>query len=121
MSARAAVPRGSMARAKSWWQKRRIKHRDAVALCVLSASFLLAGELSNPVLVAVHTPHLAPPLAPPPPPPPRGTPTPFLEFLTTTLTGIGVLLGLATHTLMGQYALLLKKHARTAWRRGRRA
>lgn len=179
ISTPAVVARGSMARARSWWQKRRIKHRDAVALCVLSASFLLAGELSNPVLVEIYARYLAPHLANPPlflfygslavlgfttafgaalvllggwyflqGRIPRGrffvglgigltslgfasrlayhtltagSPIPFLEFLTTTLTGVGVLLGLASHTLMGQYALLLKKHARTAWRRWRRS
>src|SRR5256712_11931928 len=38
-----------MAKAKprSWWRMRQIRHRDAVVLSVLSASFLLAGELAN--------------------------------------------------------------------------
>src|SRR5437870_12337086 len=38
-----------MAKAKprSWWRMRQIRHRDAVVLSVLAASFLLAGELAN--------------------------------------------------------------------------
>ena len=34
-----------MARVKSWWRTKRIFHRDAVALSVLSAALLLAGQL----------------------------------------------------------------------------
>jgi len=41
--------------------------------------------------------------------------------LTTSLTGIGILLGIGSHSLMGQYALMLKKHARRVWRRWRKA
>ena len=37
----------SMAQARSWWRMRQIRHRDAVVLSVLSASFLLAGEIND--------------------------------------------------------------------------
>ena len=37
----------SMAKARSWWRMRQIRHRDAVVLSVLSASFLLAGEVND--------------------------------------------------------------------------
>ena len=37
-------------------------------------------------------------------------------------TSIGwILLGIGSHSLMGQYALMLKKHARRVWRRWRKA
>ncbi len=49
-----------------------------------------------------------------------GTPTTELEQYTATLTGLGVLFGIVSHTLMGQYALMLKKHARRVWRRWRK-
>ena len=52
---------------------------------------------------------------------PFGTPMIELAAFTTTLTGLGILLGIGSHTLMGQYALLLKKHARRVWRRWRRS
>jgi len=168
-----------MARARSWWRMRRIKHRDAVALSVLSASFLLAGELANPVLLGIYERYLVPVLDRPALLAlytvlalfafttafgvvlvlvggwyflqgriPRGrfvlglgvgltslsllsrlayhtlvtgSPVPFLLFLTTSFTGIGVLFGVAAHTLMGRYALFVKKRARDAWRRWRRS
>src|SRR5206468_4022946 len=46
----------SMAKAKprSWWRMRQIRHRDAVALAVLSSSFLLAGELVNQDIPSVY-------------------------------------------------------------------
>src|SRR2546427_11871668 len=45
-----------MAKAKprSWWRMRQIRHRDAVALAVLSAAFLLAGELVNQDIPSVY-------------------------------------------------------------------
>lgn len=49
-----------------------------------------------------------------------GTPVGALVALTTSLTGLGILVGLLSDLLMGEYALLLKKHARDAWRRWRR-
>ncbi len=50
-----------------------------------------------------------------------GSPLTFFIPLATTLTGLGVLCGTAAHVVMGQYALLLKKHAKRVWRRWRRA
>lgn len=44
---------------------RRIKHRDAVTLCVLSASCLLAGELTTPILGQIYVQYLAPYLGSP--------------------------------------------------------
>ena len=51
---------------------------------------------------------------------PFGSPTVELVAFTATLTGLGILFGIGSHTLMGQYALMLKKHARRVWRRWRR-
>lgn len=168
-----------MASPKPWWRTRRIKHRDAVALSVLSSSFLLAGEMANPVLLRIYEQYLVPVLDEPAllvlygvlaglafttafgavlvllggwhflrGRVPRGrflvglgvgvtslslvsrlayhtlvagSPFPFLLYFTTSLTGLGILLGVAAHTVMGQYALLLKKHARAAWRRWRKS
>jgi len=167
-----------MRRAKSAWRARRIKHRDAIILCVISASFLLAGELANPFLFTIYQAYLVPVLDSPAlfalyailavlafttafgavlvllgglyfsrGRVPRGrffvgfgigltflglvsrlayhtlvtgSPVPFLLFLTTTATGLGILFGVAAHAVMGQYALLLKKRAVRAWRRWRR-
>lgn len=36
-----------MAKDRTWWRMRRVKHRDGVALCVLSSALLLAGELTS--------------------------------------------------------------------------
>lgn len=157
---------------------RRIKHRDAVALCTLSASLLLAGEFANPVLLDIYHRFLEPVLSEPTVLLVRGflavfaytssfgvvlvllggwyfllgrigrgrilvglgvgltslslfsrlayatlvygSPLPFLVPLATTFTGLGIMCGVMAHTLMGQYALLLKEHARTVWRRWRR-
>ncbi|HTD81472.1 MAG TPA: hypothetical protein VK723_04910 [Thermoplasmata archaeon] len=51
---------------------------------------------------------------------------PVLELITiaSSLTGLGLLFGLASHSLMSQYALMLKKHGRNVfqrWRRSRRS
>jgi hypothetical protein len=46
--------------ATRWWRRRRVKNRDAVALCVLSSAFLLAGELLVPVLQQVYLQYLEP-------------------------------------------------------------
>lgn len=170
-----------MARARSRRKTRRIKHRDAVALCVLSSAFLFAGELAgpaNPGLRETYDRYLAPVLDQPAVlvlnailaalafttafgailvlsggwyfmrvriPRGRflvglgvgltslglvnrlayatlvyGSPLAFLVPLATTFTGLGILIGVMAHTLMGQYALLLKRHALLAWRRWRR-
>src|SRR3972149_855729 len=54
-----------MAGARRWWRKRRAKNRDAVVLCVLSAGFLLAGELLVPVLQEVYSLYIEPVLGDP--------------------------------------------------------
>lgn len=168
-----------MPQAKSWWRMRRVKHRDAIVLCVLSASFLLAGEFANPVLLRIYQEYLAPVVERPEllivyallsifafttafgvvlvllggwyflrGKVPRGrflvglgigltslsfvsrfasytlaagSPYPFLVYLTTTFMGLGILFGFAAHTIMGQYALMLKKRATRAWQRYRRS
>src|SRR3989475_2041483 len=53
----------SMAKAKprSWWRMRQIRHRDAVALAVLSASLLLAGELANHDIQNLYQKYIEPP------------------------------------------------------------
>jgi len=158
---------------------RRIKHRDAVVLSIVSASCLLAGEFYNRDILSLYQRFIVE----------RGTlnnPTllvpvialivlgfttyfggifvflgglhfswgrvgrgrffvglgigvsllgligrlarallveSFAEVLpyTSSLTGVGILMGVASHSLMGQYALLLKKHATRVWRRWRRS
>ena len=168
------------ARPRSWWRMRQIRHRDAVALAVVSASCLLAGELANqdiPILYqkyivesgALNNPgflflivaliilgfttyfggvfvllgglhfswgrvgrgrflvglgigvsllglvgRLARAVLT------TGTPLSEIVPLTTSLTGLGILFGVGSHTLMGQYALMLKKHAKRVWRRWRK-
>ena len=87
---------------KPWWQLTRIKHRDAIALCVLSAALLLVSRIAYATLVF-------------------GTPMAYLIPLATSLTGVGLLAGAVAHTLMGQYALLAKKRMAVVWRRWRRA
>ena len=168
-----------MARYRSWWRLRQVRHRDAVALSVLSSASLLAGELANQDLPTLYARYLGPvandpalfvlrlglillafttvfggilvllggihfswgrvsrgrfllglgvgfgligllgkiaqaTLA-------TGTPMGVLVTLTTTLTGLGILLGVASQVIMAEYALMLKKHARNAWRQWRRA
>lgn len=168
-----------MVRERSWWERKRIKHRDAVILCVLSASFLFAGELTVPVLQEVFVQYLLPVASDPLLLALRallatfafttafgamlvlaggwyfmqgrigrgrflvgfgigltslslvsklayatlvyGTPLAFLVPLATSLTGIGMLFGVAAHTAMSQYALLVKKRATRLWRRWRRS
>ncbi len=36
-----------MPRVKSWWRLKKVRHRDAVALSVLSSALLLAGQIPN--------------------------------------------------------------------------
>lgn len=171
-----------MAKAKprSWWRMRQIRHRDAVALAVLSAASLLAGELVNRDIPSVYETYilrsgalnnlgvlivtvaliilafttyfggvfvllgslhfswgrvgrgrflvglgigvsliglmsrLAQAILT------TGTPVTAIIPYTTSLTGLGILFGFVSHTLMGQYALLLKKHAKRVWRRWRK-
>src|SRR5881296_622630 len=132
------------AKPRSWWRMRQIRHRDAVALAVLSAAFLLAGELVNQDIPSVYEKYIV-----------QSGALNNLGFLflivaliilgfTTYfggvfvllgglhfswgrvgrgrfLVGLGILFGIVSHTLMGQYALLLKKHAKRVWRRWRKA
>ena len=169
------------AKPRSWWRMRQIRHRDAVALAVLSASLLLAGELANQDIQGVYEKYVVPSgalnnpgflilivaliilgfttyfggvfvllgglhfswgrvsrgrflvglgigvsligllsrlaqavLI-------TGTPLAAIVPYTTSLTGLGILCGFASHTLMAQYAILLKKHAKRVWRRWRKA
>ena len=159
---------------------RQIRHRDAVALAVLSASLLLAGELANQDIQSVYQRYIVPSgalnnlgllilvvalvilgfttyfggvfvllgglhfswgrvsrgrflvglgigvsligllsrlaqavLV-------VGTPLAAIVPYTTSLTGLGILCGFVSHTLMAQYAILLKKHAKRVWRRWRK-
>jgi hypothetical protein len=168
-----------MAKTPSWWRLRQIRHRDAVALCVVSAACLLAGELANQHIPGVYEKYILEKGALTNPGllvlvvilVILGFTTYFggifvllggLHFswgrvgrgrflvglgvgvsllglmsrlarsvlensideiipLTTSLTGVGILLGIGSHSLMGQYALMLKKHARRVWRRWRKA
>jgi len=48
-----------------------------------------------------------------------GSPAVVFSGYIASLSGIGLLLGLASYILMGEYALMLKKHAKSAWRRWR--
>ena len=173
------VGSGSMAKARSPWRMRQIKHRDAVGLSIVSASCLLAGEFSNRDIVSLYQRYIIE----------RGTLdnpallVPILALIvlgfttyfggifvlfgglhfswgrvgrgrffvglgigvsllglisrvsralleesvaellpyTSSLTGVGILLGVSSHSLMGQYALLLKKHAARVWRRWRKS
>jgi len=167
-----------MAKSRSSWRMRQVRHRDAVVLSVPSASCLLAGELLNNDLRTAYELYIAQYAGDPP----RfvlnviltvlgyttyfggifvllgglhfswgrvargrflvglglgvsllglvsrlaratlavGTPTTELEQFTATLTGFGVLFGIVSHALMGQYALMIKKHARRVWRRWRK-
>ena len=170
-----------MAKSRSWWRMRQIRHRDAAILSVLSSSFLLAGELVNNDLRTAYDTYIRPYAGDPSSFPQfllnvvltilgfttyfggifvllgglhfswgrvargrflvglglgvsllglvsrlaratlsAGTPTTELELYTATLPGLGVLFGIVSHTLMGQYALMLKKHARRVWRRWRK-
>jgi len=167
-----------MAAERAWWRMRRVKHRDAVVLCVLSSALLLAGQ-PPPGLVGIYTRYLQPIQGNLPllalyavlsvfaftttfgailvlvggwyflmGKVSRGrflvgfgvgftsltvisrvaysvligsTPLDFFLPLATTITGLGILVGTIAHTVMGQYALLLKRHAQTVWRRWRRA
>jgi len=177
---------------KSWLRLRQIRHRDAVLLSVLSASSLLAGELTESVtncstppcsLSAIYQDYFVPYLGNPPvlvvlitltilgfttyfggifvllgglhfswgrvgrgrflmglglgvsllgligrlsrtiltTGKPFGDPLIALLAVATGLTGLGVVLGIGSHTLMGNYALMLKKHAKRMWRRWRKA
>ncbi|HKZ23255.1 MAG TPA: hypothetical protein VJ224_02505 [Thermoplasmata archaeon] len=168
-----------MPKGRSWWHLRKVRHRDAVLLSMVSSACLLAGELVGQALRATYEQYLQPVAGNPPvfvftliltilafttyfggifvllggihfswgrvgrgrflvglglgvsliglvSRISRAILTPGgldleLRQYTATLTGIGILLGIGSHTLMGQYALMLKKHAKRVWRRWRRA
>ncbi len=175
-----------MARVKSWWRLKKVRHRDAVILSVVSSACLLAGEFSSqigyptspvPGIPWLYNQYLAPVQNQPLlfalygalvvlaftttfggvlvllggihfswGRVDRGrflvslgvglsalgimrsmafatlnTGTPVSFFLSyTPLVLIGLLVGFVSHILMGEYALMLKKHAKSAWRRWRR-
>src|SRR5512136_791772 len=50
-----------------------------------------------------------------------GSPLILLSVETGSLIGIGILLGVASDIMMGEYAIMMKKHARNAWRQWRQA
>lgn len=165
-----------MARVKSWWRLKRVRHRDAVVLSVLSAALLLAGQLplqrglyEEYLLPVVHEPFLLifdvillllaytsyyggilvllggvnflwgqasrgrfllslglgigsigllkqvslAVLT-------SGSPIMAIVYFATSLTGLGLTVGCASYVLMHEYALMLKKHARSKWRQWRR-
>jgi hypothetical protein len=180
------------AKDKSWWRLRQIRHRDAVILSVVSASCLLAGELTDSVtacssppcsLPAIYQEFIFPYLNNPPvvlvlialillgfttyfggifvllgglhfswgrigrgrfliglglgvsllglvgrlsrtiltTGRPFGDPLVALFAVIAGLSGVGILIGILSHTLMGEYALMLKKHARRVFRRWRKS
>jgi hypothetical protein len=172
-----------MAKDQSWWQLRQVRHRDAVALAVVSSACLLAGEVADSNITTVYRDYIAQYLNNPPvlvvlialilvgfttyfggifvllgglhfswgrvgrgrfliglglgvsllgltgrlartiltSGKPFGDPFAALLVVTAGLTGIGILLGLLSHSLMGRYALMLKKHAKRALRRWRKS
>ncbi len=165
-----------MAKAKSWWRLKQVRHRDAVVLSVVSAALLLVGEFSGQVQ-SLYNAYLAPVEGEPvvyafylllfflafttyfggllvllggvhflwgkvgrgrflmslgiglsmlglirafaASTLQYGTPAAFFS-IQTPFTALGLLVGVASHTLMGEYALMLKKHARRVYRRWRR-
>ncbi len=168
-------PPHPMPRVKSWWRKKKIRHRDAVILSVVSSSLLLAGQL--PVQEGIYDEYLLPLSGQPllfmlntilvalafmsyfagilvlvgginflwgkigrgrflvslgvglstlalmkqfalsili-----TGSPAAVIVYFVTTFTGLGLLVGFASYALMHEYALMLKKHARSMWRQWR--
>jgi len=168
-----------MAKVRSWWRRKKVYHRDAVILSVLSSSCLLAGELADQDISSLYTHFIAPVLGDPAMLLWNVTLTllvfttyfggilvllgginflwgrgsrgrffaglgtgissltllrliaystltmgqPFLIFsgYAASLSGIGLLLGFGSYLLMHEYSLLLKKHAKNAWRQWRRS
>src|SRR6267143_1337108 len=151
---------------KSWWRLRQIRHRDAVLLAILAASFLLGGQLTDNVtactsppcsLTGIYQDFIVPYLNNPPilvvliALALLGFTTYFggifvllgglhfswgrigrgrflmglglgvIVLVVAGLSGLGILLGIASHALMGEYALMLKKHAKKALRRWRKS
>jgi hypothetical protein len=167
--------------ARTWWRTRRIRHRDAVLLSVLSASCLLADAVTRSNLAFLYDHFVKPYLNRPEIlvpllaltvlgfttyfggifvllgglhfswgrvgrgrfliglglgvsllglvsrlarailetttiDNPLGNPLDALLAVTAGLTGVGILLGIASHTLMGRYALMVKKRAKRWWK-----
>lgn len=168
-----------MPKVRSWWRLKKVRHRDAMIVSVISSAFLLSGEfasqygipwlfssylapvetqpllflLNGALVVLAYTTYFGgifvllgglhfswgrvdrgrflvslgvgisflsllksfaiATLN-------TGTPLTFF-FGYTGLVGIGLFLGFASHVLMGEYALMLKKHAKSAWRQWRRS
>src|SRR6266566_3729050 len=136
----------SMKKEPSWWRLRQIRHRDVViGLTILGFTtvfggifvllgglhfswgrigrgrFLtglglgvsllgLVGKLSRTILAIGRATGK-----------PFGDPVVALLAVSVGLTGPGILLGIGSHTLMGHYALMLKKHAKRIWRRWRKS
>lgn len=168
-----------MPKVRSWWSLKKVCHRDAVILSVVSSACLLSGEFASQTGIPwLYNTYLAR-VADQPPlfvlytalvvlayttyfggifvilgglhfswgRVDRGrflvslgvgvsflgllkqfalamlnTGTPLTFFVGFTgLIGIGLLIGFASHLLMGEYALMLKKHAKSAWRQWRRS
>jgi hypothetical protein len=181
-----------MAKDKSWWRLRQIRHRDAVILSVLAAAALLGGQLTDNVanctsppcsIGGIYQDYIVPYLNNPPvlvvlialtllgfttyfggifvllgglhfswgrisrgrflmglglgvsllgligrlsrtiltTGRPFGDPLVALLAVVAGLSGLGIILGIVSHTLMGEYALMLKKHAKRALRRWRKS
>jgi hypothetical protein len=181
-----------MAKDKSWWRLRQIRHRDAVILAVLAAACLLGGQLTDNVanctsppcsIGGIYQDYIVPYLNNPPvlvvlialtllgfttyfggifvllgglhfswgrisrgrflmglglgvsllgligrlsrtiltTGRPFGDPLVALLAVVAGLSGLGIILGIVSHTLMGEYALMLKKHAKRALRRWRKS
>ncbi len=166
-----------MARVKSWWRLKKVRHRDAVALASLSSALLLAGQIpqqqtlyqtyllpftSDPIVfffnslllmlafmsyfagilvliggvnflwgrvnrgrfllslgVGVSLITLVKQLALAVLT--TGSPLAAITYFTTSLTGLGLITGFASYAIMHEYALMLKKHARSMWRQWRRS
>jgi len=54
-----------MPKVRSWWRRKKIYHRDAVILSVLSAACLLAGELADQDMSGIYSHYIAPVLGDP--------------------------------------------------------
>src|SRR5206468_4277902 len=94
----------------SWWRLRQIRHRDAVILAILSASCLLGGQITDNATQCAS--------------PPCSISGIYEDYVAPYLNNppvLVVLLGIVSHTLMGKYALMLKKHAKRVLRRWRKS
>ena len=54
-----------MPKAKTWWRRKKIYHRDAVILSVLASACLLAGELTDQDIFGLYRNYIAPVLGDP--------------------------------------------------------